>query len=214
MHDCTNAEIRDLLPDLLHERLDASARTVVVAHVDGCVDCRDELQLLRDVLALSSHRTPRVDVAYIVGALPKAPAPRGANPSPNVLPLAPRRRVWSDWRVAAAVSLMVAGGGSFALMRTGQPTTGVPSAGATPPVAMQPSPDGGQPIATTLPNTDAIAEDDRATTEIANDSRLGELDESQLGALLEDVQNLKALPAVEPEPVTIRVDARVASEGV
>ncbi len=214
MNDCTNAEIRDLLPDLLHERLDASVRVVVVAHVDGCVDCRDELQLLRDVLAMSSRRTPRVDVAYIVGALPKAPAPRVATPSANVLPLAPRRRVWSDWRVAAAVTLMIAGGGSFALMRNGQPASGVPTAGATAPTAMQTSPDAGQPIATALPSNATAAAEVENVTEIGNDSRLGELDESQLGALLEDVQNLKALPAVEPEPVTIRVDARVASEGV
>jgi hypothetical protein len=210
MNDCTNAEIRDLLPDLLHERLDGSARVMVVAHVDGCVDCREELQLLRDVLAVSSSGTPRMDVASIVGALPKAPTPRVANPSPDVIPLVRRRRAWSDWRVAAAVTLMIAGGGSFALMRSGQPA----AAGATAPAATQPSLDAGPPVATALPTAATVAEEDHATADVANDSRLGELDEAQLGTLLEDVQNLKALPSVEPEPVTIRVDARVASEGV
>lgn len=197
MNDCINAEVRDLLPDLLHERLDASVHAVVIAHVEGCVDCRDELQLLRDVLAMSSQRTPRVDVAYIIGALPKAQAP-------NVIPLAPRRRVWSDWRVAAAVTLMIAGGGSFALVRNGQPTTGVLVAGAAAPSVPAAMPS----------NTTASAGEERPVSEIGNDNRLGELDESQLGALLEDIQNLKAVPAVEPEPVTIRVDARIASEGV
>ena len=77
MNDCSNAEIRDRLPDLLHERLDASARAVVIAHVSGCVDCRDELELLRSVHTTLIAQTPRVDMAYIIGALPKAPAARG-----------------------------------------------------------------------------------------------------------------------------------------
>ena len=42
MNDCPNAEMRDLLPDLLHERLDASPRAVVSAHVGACEDCRAE----------------------------------------------------------------------------------------------------------------------------------------------------------------------------
>ena len=49
MSDCPNAEIRDLLPDLLHDRLDAPTRARVLAHVDGCADCRSELELLRSL---------------------------------------------------------------------------------------------------------------------------------------------------------------------
>ena len=49
MNDCTNAEIRDQLPDLLHDRLTVSVRDVVVAHVADCADCREELELLRGV---------------------------------------------------------------------------------------------------------------------------------------------------------------------
>ncbi|PYP60840.1 MAG: hypothetical protein DMD26_18920, partial [Gemmatimonadetes bacterium] len=48
MTDCPNAEMRDRLPDLLHERLDASARAVVMAHVADCDDCRAELVVLRE----------------------------------------------------------------------------------------------------------------------------------------------------------------------
>src|SRR4051812_10377352 len=115
MNDCQNAEIRDQLPDLVHERLDAAALAVVLAHVDGCVDCRDEIQLLRDVQAMMARRTPRMDVAYIVGALPKAPAPRTSASITSITSITSRKRVWADWRVAAAVTLIVAGGGSFAL---------------------------------------------------------------------------------------------------
>ncbi|HEX8942687.1 MAG TPA: zf-HC2 domain-containing protein, partial [Gemmatimonadaceae bacterium] len=98
MNDCPNADIRDQLPDLLHERLDVSVRAAVMAHVDSCVDCRAELELLRGVHGMLVSRTPRVDVNYIVNALPK----RAARP----VRLAPRRRVWSDWRIAAAVTVM------------------------------------------------------------------------------------------------------------
>src|SRR5689334_8858442 len=112
MNDCTNAEIRDQLPDLLHERLDDGARAVVMAHVADCIDCRDELRLLGDVRAAIEARAPRVDVAYVIGALPKPP--RG-----EATRIASRRRVWTDWRVAAAVTLLVAGGSSVALLGRG-----------------------------------------------------------------------------------------------
>jgi hypothetical protein len=48
MTDCVNAEMRDRLPDLLHERLDVSVRAVVVSHIEGCVDFRAELAILRE----------------------------------------------------------------------------------------------------------------------------------------------------------------------
>src|SRR4051812_47853473 len=109
MNDCSNAEIRDRLPDLLHDHLDASARAVVVAHIAECVDCRDELALLQSVQKTLMARTPRVDIAYVVGALPKAPAPRAQIQPTRVLP---GRRRWTDWRVAAAVTVLIAGGSS------------------------------------------------------------------------------------------------------
>src|SRR3569833_2675599 len=112
MNDCMNAEIRDQLPDLVHDRLSAGARAIVIAHVDACVDCRDELELLRDAKTLFARGIPRVDVAYVVGALPKAPAPRAA----TRLEPARRKRAWTDWRIAAAAALVIAGGGSYAVM--------------------------------------------------------------------------------------------------
>ena len=59
MNDCSNADIRDQLPDLLHDRLSVTARAAVVAHVDSCVDCRDELELLRGVGGGRAPHTPR-----------------------------------------------------------------------------------------------------------------------------------------------------------
>src|SRR5262245_54420617 len=104
MNDCLNAEMRDRLPDLLHDRLAADVRATVTAHVSTCVDCREELELLRHLQTALLANTPRVEVGYVVGALPKPPA--------HIKPLPQRasRRTWSDWRIAAAVTLLVAGG--------------------------------------------------------------------------------------------------------
>src|SRR3982751_6805235 len=108
MNDCSNAEIRDRLPDLLHERLDLSSRAMIVAHVEDCVDCRDELELLRGVQKTLMAGAPRVDIKYVLGALPKPPA--------RTVNIQPSRRRWTDWRIAAAVTLFVVGGGSAAIV--------------------------------------------------------------------------------------------------
>jgi hypothetical protein len=104
MNDCRYAEIRDQLPDLLHGRLDPGARAVVEAHLAACGDCRDELALLRS-LRDAAHVAPAVDVARIVAALPGAARRRALGP-------------WSrhGWRVAVAVTIMVIGGSSLAIM--------------------------------------------------------------------------------------------------
>src|SRR4051812_30226413 len=104
MNDCPNAEIRDRLPDLLHDRLDESERAVVNAHVGTCADCSGELELLRGMHGMLTARAPHIDVASVVAALPKAPAR-------HARPMRPRRS-WSDWRIAAAITMVVAGGSS------------------------------------------------------------------------------------------------------
>ena len=80
MNDCSNAEIRDRLPDLLHERLDASARATVAAHVADCADCREELELLRDVRAALAAQTPRDRHRRRRAARFPQPPPRSAGP--------------------------------------------------------------------------------------------------------------------------------------
>jgi hypothetical protein len=215
MNDCVNAKMRDQLPDLVHDRLSAADRVSVLAHVEACADCRDELQLLRDAKAMFAHRIPRVDVAYVVGALPKAPAPRAA----VRLEPARRTRTWNDWRIAAAVTLLIAGGGSYAVVsshRIDMVDTVVPastpvvspSTPTTPTVAIVDS--------SPMPSVDqlVVPDDDQPAATGSLDTRLGDLDEDQLNVLLKDMDNLRAVPASEPEPVSIRVDANSALEGM
>src|SRR5438270_8313227 len=213
MNDCTNAEIRDQLPDLLHERLDASARASVLSHVAECVDCTDELRLLREVRAAIESRTPRVDLNYVIGALPKAPARPVLRPAAG-------RRVWTDWRVAAAVTLLVAGGSSVTLL-SHNGATPRKAAETTPVAAIAPvTPAATASVANAAVDSVSIAQqvasagsagavaDAGAPQVAASDASLTNLDESQLKALLQDIDRLPAVPVADPEPVSLRINAR------
>lgn len=210
MNDCVNAKMRDQLPDFLHDRLSAADHASVLAHVEACADCRDELQLLRDVKTMFARGIPRVDVAYVVGALPKAPSRPAVRLEPSR-----RSRTWSDWRVAAAVTLLIAGGGSYAVMSSHR--TGMVDSVATSAPAVSPS-TGAVAIvdSSPVPSVDqlVVPNDDQPAATGSLDTRLGDLDEDQLNALLKDMDNLRAVPASEPEPVSIRVDANSALEGM
>ncbi|HEX9485206.1 MAG TPA: zf-HC2 domain-containing protein [Gemmatimonadaceae bacterium] len=104
MNDCPNGDVRDLLPDLLHGRLDAVTRARVESHVLHCDECRAELDLLRDLRA-TMQVTPHVDVQAVSAAIrPYRPA---------------TRRSWVGWRTAAAVTLIVAGSSSLIVARRG-----------------------------------------------------------------------------------------------
>ena len=98
MRDCSNGEVRDRLPELMHNRLAGETLALVRAHVDGCADCRAELALLEQLRSASV--APRVDPSRIVSSLPRyraIPAWRRAVGSPQLR------------AVAAAVILLIGG---------------------------------------------------------------------------------------------------------
>lgn len=105
MSDCTNLEVRELLPEYVHGRLGALEIKWVETHVASCAECANELSLLRSVREAYA-RVPAVNVARIAGALPR---PRAA------------RRRWSSTpamlRIAAVVSFISLGGISLATLR-------------------------------------------------------------------------------------------------
>src|SRR5690349_15845135 len=107
MTECPNGDIRDLLPDLLHGRLGAAERADVEAHLRGCEECRDELELLRTMRSVLG-RAPAVDVDAIVAGIPA-----------YRVPVKRTSRSWGGWRVAAAVTLLAAGGTSVVVARNG-----------------------------------------------------------------------------------------------
>jgi anti-sigma factor RsiW len=103
MGDCINTEIRDALPDLIHERLDANERARVAAHVAACSDCSAEVDLLRRAAAVLALGAPRMDARRIAAALP-ASRVRADQPQP----MFGRPRLY---QLAAAVVLVVLGVG-------------------------------------------------------------------------------------------------------
>jgi anti-sigma factor RsiW len=68
MRDCSNVEMRDRLPDLLHGQLSAAREAAVRAHLATCAECRAELALL--TLARAASPAPVPDVSRIAGAIP------------------------------------------------------------------------------------------------------------------------------------------------
>lgn len=196
MNDCSNAEIRDQLPDLLHDRLPVSARSEVLAHIDDCVDCRDELELLRCMQNVMATRAPRVDVASVVGALPKPPAHRA-----TVVPIARPRRTWVDWRIAAAVTFLAVGGASVAIVNR----DGAPDVETRISQVVTDSP---STLASREPATVATT-DEPASGGLRMGGRLADLDDQQLQALIDEIEQMKAVPITEPEPVSIKVDSKI-----
>jgi anti-sigma factor RsiW len=103
MGDCINTEIRDALPDLIHERLGANERARTEAHVAACSDCSAEVALIRRAAAVLALGAPRMDARRIAAALP---ASRGRADRPQ--PIFGRPRLY---QLAAAIVLVVLGAG-------------------------------------------------------------------------------------------------------
>jgi anti-sigma factor RsiW len=207
--------MRDALPDLLHERLDATQRLIVVAHVEHCVDCREELALLRLVRGSLAAPAPRVDVAAIVRALPAAPSTRS-------ITLPRRRPAWADWRIAAAAAVIIAGGSSVAVYnarpgigvnasasvqraQTSTHDSAMPNAAASTMIPVSAEAGSSAAIPVSASATVASLDEQAATSDIGGDNRLSDLDEQQLQALLGEIQSLRAVPPTEPEPVRMRI---------
>lgn len=119
MTDCSNAEIRDMLPDYLHEQLSVADHAQVQQHLVSCAECADELALLKTVLALRPA-VSAPNVADILAKLPK-PAPRvmvehiqvagvrDISTARSVVAKSPRSN-FRAWRAIAAVAVMAVGG--------------------------------------------------------------------------------------------------------
>lgn len=109
MTDCLNAEMRDRLPELANDSLAPARRVLVLAHIASCAACTAEIAIVRRARSMIIESAPTMDVAAIVSALPR----------PGVTPIgAGRPRSWaSSWRIAAAITVLAAGAGSYAAMR-------------------------------------------------------------------------------------------------
>jgi anti-sigma factor RsiW len=204
MIDCPNGDVRDLLPDYLHDRLASSERMSVERHLAECAACRDELTLLRDLRG-TLRRAPRIDVAAVAAAIP---AYRPA-----------ARKSWArDWRVAAAIVAIAVGGTSIALVggkqqqrhfaaSQGTPVTQAPVGGAASTTAATlPSVASPQPHAVPPEQSVARAEPGAKSTSAPRDvelavagTNISDLSDSELSDLIGDLDSLDAVPTTDVE---------------
>lgn len=109
MRDCSSVEIREMLPEQAAGSLQGESARRMNAHLDECVDCVEELAVLRSARAVLL-RAPAVDVSRIATGV--AQATRAAAPV-----RAPRR--WVGLRAAAALLVVAAGATTVALWNGG-----------------------------------------------------------------------------------------------
>lgn len=188
MNKCTDLEIQEMLPDLLHESLDAGARARAEAHVASCESCREELDVLRTVQAAAVF-APRIDVDRVVGHI--APY-RSIAPVTQI----PARSRMVSWLVAASLLVVAAGGGSLLMIQQNGsvlPAATSPSktiAILPPAVVSNPSPDDAGAAAIPAP-----------AHALALAAGVEELSDNDLRQLMTDMNSFDALPSAEPEPV-------------
>ncbi len=193
MIDCPNGDVRDALPDYLHDRLEPARRRDVESHLAGCEACREELSLLR-ALRVTMGGAHAVDVEAIAAAIPpyRKPAARG----------------WATtWRAAAAIVAIAVGGASIALLRGRSPAerenvsayvqrASAPNGGAATPIAAAPPAVVPAPPRAAPSNPSATA----ANRELAIEAgAITDLSDRELSALVEGIESLDAVPSTDVE---------------
>lgn len=182
MSDCQNIEMRERLPELLHGALPAGERRQVEAHVAGCAECAAELELLRTVMAVERSRPMvRIDTQAILRRLPAPPVARRTS-----------RPMWSQWRVAAAITVVALGGMSLAVVRQ---YFGAIPVGDTVAVVAPASP---VPVGPTSPVVDSPAATLRNVTLTAGGG-VSDLGDDELMALIGALDEIDAAPRAEPD---------------
>jgi len=201
MNKCTDSEIQEMLPDLLHRALADDARQRVEAHLASCESCREEMEILRTVKSAAVF-APSIDVDRVVRQIP---------PYKAIIPgiEAPTWHRPVQWLVAAAATLIIIVGGSMLATRhnarversvridTLEPRV-VDNSNASLPPKWAPV-DSQQPIrrgARALARAHALA--------LAAD--VDGLSDRSLVQLMNEMDRFDALPSAEPDPV-ISVDS-------
>lgn len=132
MADCSNVEIRELLPERAAAALSAADIARVDAHLAGCELCTSELVLI-NAARRTLRAAPAIDVARISAgvvaatAVPSRPQLVTSGGRATIARPAPRLR-WVGWKAAAAIAIAAAGVGSFAVFQSTDDATSAPGA--------------------------------------------------------------------------------------
>ena len=175
MRDCPNAEIRDLLPDVVSGRISAPDRARVDAHLATCAECRAELALLESVKR--SARTPAIDVDAIARKVASMSPVRTAEQRKQ----ATRLRYW---RIAAAFGgIAIAGLTAKKIADANHP-------------AIYVSRDTNPPVRSSVKPPQHPATTGAVSIDVPADTR--DLSTEELQQLLNNLQNMDAVPETEP----------------
>ena len=203
MAECTNGELRDLLPELANDRLDAESRKRVEAHVASCEECAEELALLR-ALRPSLLREPAVDTQRIAAAV-LARTREASSRAPA------RAGLSTGWRVAMAAAALLAAGalGYAAITRRAigapevavapTPVKGAYDTGSASHSAPRPAHAPEREVAATPPR----AARPSAATSLASTGVLdnvSDLSDDEVRALTASLDDLSAIPDADPSP--------------
>lgn len=194
MNKCMERDIQEVLPDLLHGTLAADARARVEAHLAGCAECSEDLEVLRTVKAAAVF-APSIDVDRVVRQIP---------PYRTIVPAVerPARTRVVSWLVAASLALVVAGGGSLLLLQQGtnmRPVVGITDRRVTR-TAVVPDKARSKTYGHAIPPiTGETSASHPHALALASD--VGVLSDGDLRQLMNDMSRFDALPSPEPEPV-------------
>jgi anti-sigma factor RsiW len=189
MTDITHDDIRDTLPDLLHDNVSADRRRAVEDHLRGCAECAAEMRVLQMVQTAHSF-APMIDAVKVSSAIPPYARIPLAAPQPTT-------RVWRMAVASAAVVLLAVTlvlRSSSAPASAGAPAVAVASAPAQPagvnaaqPVVSVPSV--GAPKAALQP----------PKRELQVAATLDGLSDGSVARLVSEIDALDGLPSAEPE---------------
>jgi anti-sigma factor RsiW len=195
MSECTNLEMRDLLPDFARGALTGASSVAVEVHLATCADCRAELCVLRDARSVLD-RAPAIDAPRIVAAIARSSAVR--REATTSVAQARRRRAWSVsapsrrvWLAAASIAAVV---GAAALARSNMrnPTTADPS-----PIAVQTEQPSTTAVVVTAP-TRPVSPRPATQAELVMGGGVSDLADADLESLLHALDDVDTQLDVEP----------------
>lgn len=203
MTDCSNGEMRDLLPRLLNDTVEVLERASVEGHLAACAECRAELALL-GALRESLRPVTGVDVSAIIGALPDLRTSR--------------RERWRGWRAAAAIAAITLGATSVVV------ATRNDRAERSAEMAIAPQRDTldvqrtlaterGSRVAAGRAGVETRRAATAAPRELALEHGFGDLTDGELSALLNEIESLDALPVVDVEGTVMEPRSALPSAG-
>ncbi len=188
MRDCLDDRIKDLLPELVAGRLAEPERARVAAHVETCASCAAEVAVIRAAERALTAATPPVDVARIVRALPTPVVPLTSRREPA------RRRV--SWRIAATIATIAVCGVSIGVIQGIVRDNG-------------PKPKARQHQVAAAP---AKSVDQGEASGLSVGGNLNDLSASEMQALLDKLDQLDAVPSVEPQPAVSGMRAAAGAQ--